>query len=255
VVAAITIEGGTKMNTMKAPMPKCMTCACGSCADSEIGNMHALNSALDNAYSILGVGLVFFDGNKNVTHLNDQARLRLRLPEEFIVTGGDLFSMSFSAKIQARLKAAFDDLYTNTIEGEVHIDASIGGVSVIVMLQRLEKTAFGINSAGVAMFIFDDKRENKVVSADVASIFGLTKTEARLTMAIASGMTATEYSIKYGILVNTVYGQIKDILSKTGTRRQAELVKLVMEHAPGFKRPDRRESKIIPIVTPLRRAH
>jgi len=255
VVAAITIEGGTKMNTMKAPMPKCMTCVCGSCADSEIGNMHALNSALDNAYSVLGVGLVFFDSNKNVTHLNDQARLRLRLPEEFILTGGDLFSTCFSAKIQTRLKSAFDDLYTNAINGEVHIDTSIDGISVIIMLQRLEKTSFGINAAGVAMFIFDDKRDNKALSTDVASIFGLTKTEARLTMAIASGMSATEYSIKYGISVNTVYGQIKDVLSKTGTRRQAELVKLVMEHAPGYKRPERRESKIIPIHTPLRRTH
>lgn len=104
------------------------------------------------------------------------------------------------------------------------------------MLQRLEKSAFGIDAPGVVMYIFESNLNNDKSSADVARIFGLTKAEARLTLAIVNGTTATEYSAEHGISINTAYSQIKDILSKTGTRRQAELVKLVLEHSPSLER-------------------
>lgn len=225
------------MNTTKvAKMGKCQTCVCGECAASEIGNIYAQNTALDDAYSVLGVGLVFFDGNKNVTHLNQLARTRLELPEEFILTGGDFFDGCFDSKSRAELKMAIDQLYSNTVSGEIKLTIPIRGEENVVMLQRIENTAFGINAPGVAMFIFESKSNNDASSAEVARIFGLTKAEARLTLALVNGMTATEYSAKHGVSINTAYSQIKEVLAKTGTRRQTELVKLVLEHSPGFER-------------------
>jgi DNA-binding CsgD family transcriptional regulator len=67
-------------------------------------------------------------------------------------------------------------------------------------------------------------------------------------LAIANGMTASEYSEQHGISINTAYSQIKDILAKTGTKRQAELIKLVLEHSPSFER----RKNIIPIVAERR---
>lgn len=226
------------MNMTKAArMAKCQTCACSECAASEIGNIYALNSALDDAYSVLGVGLVFFDGNKNVTHLNQLARTRLGLPEEFILTGRDFFNDCFDLKSQVKLKTSIDKLlYANELSKEIKLNIPIRGEENLLMLQRLENTAFGINAPGIAMFIFESKGNNDSSSADVARIFGLTKAEARLTLAIVNGMTATEYSEQYGVSINTTYSQIKEVLAKTGTRRQAELVKLVLEHSPGFEK-------------------
>lgn len=239
------------MNTTKvAKMGKCQTCVCGECAASEIGNMYALNSALDDAYSVLGVGLVFFDSNKNVTHLNQLARTRLKLPEEFILTGRDFFDDCFDSKSQAELKTSIDQLYSTKVSGEIKLNIPISGEENTVMLQRLEKTAFGINAPGVAMFIFESNHNNDSSSADVARIFGLTKTEAKLTLAIVNGMTATEYSEQHGVSINTAYSQIKDVLAKTGTRRQAELVKLVLEHSPGF---EKRKNNNIAILIDRRR--
>lgn len=226
------------MNMTKvARMAKCQTCVCGECAASEIGNIYALNSALDDAYSVLGVGLVFFDGNINVTHLNQLARTRLDLPEEFILTGRDFFSDCFDLTSQIKLKTSIDKLlYDKQLSNEIKLNIPIKGEENLLMLQRLENTAFGINAPGIAMFIFESKSNNDSSSADVARIFGLTKAEARLTLAIVNGMTATEYSKQYGVSINTTYSQIKEVLAKTGTRRQAELVKLVLEHSPGFEK-------------------
>jgi len=52
----------------------------------------------------------------------------------------------------------------------------------------------------------------------------------------------------HGISINTAYSQIKEILAKTGARRQAELVKLVLEHSPGLER----RKNIIPVASERR---
>jgi DNA-binding CsgD family transcriptional regulator len=175
----------------------------------------------------------------------------LRLPEEFILTGRDFLGDCFDSKSQAELKMSIDQLYSAKVSEEIKLNIPIRGEDNVVMLQRLEKTAFGINAPGVAMFIFESNHNNDSSSADVARIFGLTKTEAKLTLAIVNGMTATEYSEQHGVSINTAYSQIKDVLAKTGTRRQAELVKLVLEHSPGLEK--RKHSNVTVLVD--RRRH
>jgi len=231
-----------------APIERCRTCFCGQCSISEVSKVYALNSALDHAYSVFGVGLVFFDSECNLTHLNELARIKLKLPEEFILLGGDLIGECFSHQSQTELRHSINQLINNKCANEIYLDTAIREEKSSVMLQRLEKTAFGIEAPGVVMFIFESKHDNDASSADVARIFGLTKAEARLTLAITNGMTATEYSTKHGISINTAYSQIKEILAKTGTRRQAELVKLVLEHSPGLER----RKNMIPVVTERR---
>ncbi len=233
------------MNMMKAvPIERCRTCFCGQCSVSEVSKVYALNSALDHAYSVFGVGLVFFDNNSNLSHLNELARIKLKLPEEFILMGDDLIEECFSWQSQTELRTAIDMLLNNQGANEIHLNVTIRDEKNSVMLQRLEKSAFGIDASGVVMFIFESNLNNEQSSVDVARIFGLTKAEARLTLAITNGMTAAEYSAKYGISINTAYSQIKDILAKTGTRRQAELIKLVLEHSPSMER----RKNIIPIM-------
>ena len=223
------------------PMGRCVTCFCGQCAASEINQVYALNSALDQAYSVFGIGIVFFDKDKNLIHLNDIARMKLKLPEAFILMEQDLIEEVFNHQSRLNIKNAMDQLLHSDSTNEIHLNVTIKNEQNSIMLQRLEKSAFGIDASGVAMFIFESTPDDETLSTDISRIFGLTKAEARLTHAIAHGMTAAEYSEKHGISINTTYSQIKNILSKTGTRRQAELIKLVIEHSPNL---ERRKSQI-----------
>ena len=74
------------------------------------------------------------------------------------------------------------------------------------------------------------------------SLFGLTPTEARLLGAIATGSTVEEYAQMRGVSVGTARVQLKQIQAKTGQRRQADLVRLVLSSAaahlvaPGHRR-------------------
>lgn len=230
-------------------MERCQTCFCGQCAASEINQAYALNSALDQAYSVFGIGVVFFDSDKKLTHMNSLARVKLDLPESFILMEQDLIDEAFNLQSQVQIKNAIDQLLNSESTNEIHLEVLMRDQQNSVMLQRLEKSAFGIDASGIVMFIFETAADDEAYSVDIARIFSLTKAEARLTHAIAHGMTAAEYSTKHGISINTTYSQIKNILSKTGTRRQAELVKLVIQHSPSLER----RKQQFPILTERRK--
>ena len=60
----------------------------------------------------------------------------------------------------------------------------------------------------------------------------LSKAEADLVQAVAAGWSLTEAAHSRGVAVSTVRQRMKSILSKTGCRRQSELVHLVLSICP-----------------------
>ena len=72
-------------------------------------------------------------------------------------------------------------------------------------------------------------------------LFGLTRAEARLALAIFEGLSTSEAALSFGVSPNTARVQLGHIFDKTGTNRQSELVRLMMR-AVGVEadeRPDR----------------
>jgi len=64
------------------------------------------------------------------------------------------------------------------------------------------------------------------------SLFGLTPAEAALTQHLASGCSLAEAADRFGLHRETVRSRLKAIFEKTGTHRQAELVRLVLNATP-----------------------
>ncbi len=61
----------------------------------------------------------------------------------------------------------------------------------------------------------------------LASLYKLTPAETRLTLRLFDGVTPAEYALEAEISIATVRTQIRSVLDKTHTRRQAELIKLL----------------------------
>lgn len=59
-------------------------------------------------------------------------------------------------------------------------------------------------------------------------IYGLTPTEAEVAARIAKGTSLGEVSEALGITIHTVRGHLKELFRKTGTHRQAELVRVLL---------------------------
>ena len=66
----------------------------------------------------------------------------------------------------------------------------------------------------------------------VARRHRLTRAETEVLQAVASGLTAAQIAQMRGVTAETVRCQIKMLFAKTGARRQAELVRLVLSAGP-----------------------
>ena len=65
--------------------------------------------------------------------------------------------------------------------------------------------------------------------APIAACLGLTPAEARLASHLAGGTSLEEASESLGVSIHTARTQLKAVFAKTGTRRQGELVALLMQ--------------------------
>lgn len=65
----------------------------------------------------------------------------------------------------------------------------------------------------------------------VAQCFGLTRAEARLAVRLGSGVSLEEAAAGMEISIHTARSQLKSIFAKTGCKRQAELVALLLQGA------------------------
>src|SRR5262245_38452767 len=68
------------------------------------------------------------------------------------------------------------------------------------------------------------------------SHFGLTPAEARLALHLVAGETLRSAEAKLSITYETARTHLKNIFSKTGTCRQAELVVVLVTALPGCTR-------------------
>lgn len=68
----------------------------------------------------------------------------------------------------------------------------------------------------------------------VASLFGLTANEARLAVLLAEGQSLRQIAAAMGIAEASARTYCKRVFDKTGTARQAELVRLVLNCVAGF---------------------
>jgi len=80
---------------------------------------------------------------------------------------------------------------------------------------------------GILVFLNDPEDRPVPAVESVRVLFDLTPAEARMAVALTAEKTIEEAADEFGISVNTARTQVKSILSKTGVRRQTELVRLL----------------------------
>lgn len=92
-------------------------------------------------------------------------------------------------------------------------------------------------------FINDPLRPQRPAEAVLRTLYGLTPAECRVALLLSDGRAPREIAELIGVADNTVRSQIKSIFSKTGVRRQGELIRLLLNDAgPEFSRPRRPEN-------------
>lgn len=75
------------------------------------------------------------------------------------------------------------------------------------------------------LFVSDPAAESQFDEREIGRIYGLTGAEARLLRALLEGKRMSEYADETGITLNTAKTYLTQLFDKTGTSRQAELVR------------------------------
>lgn len=78
------------------------------------------------------------------------------------------------------------------------------------------------------IFVTDPTTRVRPAQDTLRIAFGLTPAECRVALLLADGHAPQEIATMIGVTSNTVRSQIKSIYSKTGVRRQAELIRLLL---------------------------
>jgi len=103
-----------------------------------------------------------------------------------------------------------------------------------------ESSAFVIarRRAAAGILLRDPERDFMMPAEMLSRLYGLTNGEARLAVAIAAGATVAEYADEARVTVHTARSTLKQVMAKTDTRRQAELVRRLLTGLAAFGRRD-----------------
>ena len=183
------------------------------------------------ALNSVAMALLIVDSRRNVLYRNEAAEQWFAGQPGLAILRGRLVAHAFEVDttLQRLVTAA-----TSTV------DASAKGMSLslahpgaldwqIFFVPLREPDADAGSSAQYVMMIVGDPNRNVGPTvAQLRQMFSLTVAEVRLAIAVCNGMSVHAFALHARVSVNTTRSQLRAILQKTGTHRQADLVRLLL---------------------------
>jgi DNA-binding CsgD family transcriptional regulator/PAS domain-containing protein len=84
------------------------------------------------------------------------------------------------------------------------------------------------------VFIGNSEQEARSPADLLRQLYGLTRAEASLAAILLQGKDLTEAAGELGVTMNTVRTQLRCVFDKTGARRQAELIRILLRGPAGL---------------------
>ncbi len=198
------------------------------------GVSHVRLDAALIVFDSLALAVIMFDRASQVVAVS-RAATRI-LDDNLRIVGRRLWSSSRSAT--AQFERALHQVTRSTTPTPALVGANspaslfmfprLHGRPVAACLSRLD----ALGSSVVAMATFTDlNRRSSCLDVALARSFGLSPGEAHLAVALCSGHALPAAADLLGITYETARSRLKIVLAKTGTRRQAELVALLIHAA------------------------
>jgi DNA-binding CsgD family transcriptional regulator len=109
---------------------------------------------------------------------------------------------------------------------------SRGPLTMLVIPHRTRVTWIDVLRPTAILFIADPEQAAAVGSERLGQDFGLTRAEAVFAVEISKGDGLQAAAGRLGVSLATVRTHLAHVFDKTGTRRQAELVRLILQGRP-----------------------
>jgi DNA-binding CsgD family transcriptional regulator len=184
----------------------------------------------------LGSGLVIVGQSGRVLVTNETANQIFAAGDGLTVRDGRLHAAGASDR--ERLGAALDDVIVHGRDACASLGRPSGAPPLTILAVPIETPdKMGSGEVEVAvLFIHDPLDSPPLDPADVQVMFGLTPGQAELAALLSQGHSLEEVGERLGLTLNTVRTRVKQVFARTGTSRQAELVRRLVLSAAGLRR-------------------
>ena len=171
----------------------------------------------------MAIGFLAVDAGGAIQTANPTADAILQEADALTRIGGRLAATN--PRQAVRLRQALADCRGGGEAGSLVIDRDFRSA----LLVRVA-TADPAGNA-LVVTIIDPERKPALSPEIAAQLYGLTPTEAKLSVAIAEGRRPDEISQQFRIAQSTINFHLNNVFRKTGTSRQADLVALLVRTA------------------------
>lgn len=140
---------------------------------------------------------------------------------------------SFEGEFQRRLEDAMQPVAPDTqhFSEALLLPTTMGIPGYVVHIAPLANSAsFGPGAASTKaiVFIYDLRTAARVPARRLVELYGLTAAEAQAAVQLPAGGSIEEIASRLSVRANTLKSQLKAVYTKTGTCRQADLLKLLL---------------------------
>ncbi len=194
-----------------------------------------LGSLYSKAISRLSIATVLIDENGQILEENVFAKEILESGDGLKIVGGRLEASypSDNRELRRLIKEAFERKSAEA-EGKVPEAMSVtrpsGEVSLGVVVESIPSTAWaeGKGQPAAVVYIRDAVGKSQASNEVAKKLFGLTPAETALSIQLSNGLSLEEAAEALNIRRNTARAHLRAIFSKTGVRRQTELVRIIL---------------------------
>lgn len=208
-------------------------------------DIHNENRAMMTALSTMQQSVIVVDKYRKVSFASERAEVDLRAKDGLEIARDGTLRAS-SSNDDRRLSELLRGVFAPTIEnigglgGAMQISRPDGSRPLHVRITPFSAlTLLDDGTDSMAMiFVHDPDAEVETQESVLIQLYGLTKAEAHVAAVLASGKSTEEACEVLDITDNTARTHLKHIFSKTGTRRQSELVKLIINGPASLRLPN-----------------
>jgi DNA-binding CsgD family transcriptional regulator len=191
---------------------------------------------IESALNKLQFGIVFIDSAQSVLLMNERALQCIRLGDGLRLRGNKLsfVTPSENNRFESVLAAATKTGGAGGFgAGGTMLALRRSGRPLCITVAPLRSSPLASEAAAV-VFIADPDGNIELPMDLLRRSYKLTQAESRLALLLVEGNSVKDAASALQVTLNTAKTQLKGIFVKTGIKRQAELVKLLLSSGGGF---------------------
>jgi DNA-binding CsgD family transcriptional regulator/PAS domain-containing protein len=193
------------------------------------------------ALDVMPMGIILLSGTGGVIGANQTARKIIDTGEVLSIADGGLWVDWGWRKLRFRDLISGDggrDRKNRAEEVPAFSVPRAPGqkpLSVLVVPVREENEPEVEGKPVAIVFVGDPDRPVEIDPAQICQIYGLSRAESRVVALLARGYRLDQVAEALGVAYETVRKHLKQVFGKTGTDRQAELVRLLVTGPAGLR--------------------